>query len=771
MRSWMIAFSTGIIAAGLLPVLPPPTLLLALAGVVLWLQMFAHGRSVGALLLGVWWVCHSSSVLLDLQWPRESRQAEAWVTGIVTGLPQLTANGQRFTLRVLSRCAQEGAAACQVWTRQPPGVLVQLNSYTPMALLPGQQWQLLVRLRPLHGFSNPGTFDYALWQLQQGITATGYVREHDANQLLEVARGQRLNRLRGHLLAQLESVAGLQHAGLLAALTLGIRQGVEERDWQLFTNTGTNHLMVISGLHIGLIAGLMFLLGSRSATVISPLVARLPASHFGALTALGGALAYGAMAGFSLPIQRALIMTGVVLCGVLMRRQTAAWNSYWLAMGLVLWNEPLAPQSAGFWLSFGAVAVLLARQRATEPETAIAPATKLLVACRMQGRLWLGMLPVMLVWFQQVSWLAPLINLLAIPLIGFLVVPLALAGLALLNLIPVAGEFCLRAADLALHCYLSGLQEIMTFAPGALVTLPALLPVGQACLLAATILCLGQYRFRTLASALLLVCGALLFERGRLPDGSVRVMVIDVGQGLAVLVSTAGHHLLYDTGPRYSDSFDAGSDLVVPVLRSMNVRQLDRVIVSHADSDHAGGAQGVLAAFPDAMYSLPDELNLSAFNHQPCIAGTQWQWDGVAFRILHPDDGSFTRNNSSCVLEVVTGNHRVLMPGDIEREVEYSLLRKDLLQPVSLLLAPHHGSRTSSSSALVKVVAPADVVIANGYLNRFGHPAAAVEQRYRLAGSRIWRTDQSGAVTFWFSPEQGEPRVEAYRLDKRRFWY
>jgi competence protein ComEC len=768
MRSWMIAFSVGITAAGFLPVLPASTLQVILLLVAILLHSMSCTRKAGAFCLGLWWLCHTSQVLLSRQWPREDRQVEVWVTGVVSGLPQATPTGQRFTLALQSRCTNEGAQPCVATTALQPGQLVQLNAYEASGFAPGQRWQLLVRLRPLHGFVNPGTFDYKLWQLQQGITATGYIRNDSGNRLLGMNQGERISRLRQRLAAALESISTLQHGGLLAALSLGIRDGIGDSDWQLFTSTGINHLMVISGLHIGLVAGFLFLLGTRLARTSCLVIGRWPATTFGALAALAGAFGYGALAGYALPVQRALIMTGVIMSGVLLCRQISGWNSYWLAMGLCLLHEPLAPQSAGFWLSFGAVALILSRLAGPAP--AFATPAVLSGTCLLQGRLWVGMLPVMLVWFQQVSWLAPLVNLLAIPLVGMLVVPLALAGVALVELVPAAGNLLLQAADFCLHILLYALSRIMTLLPAALLTLPALGSAGKFLLLAAALswMCCRNLRFRVLA--LIAMFAAMLLKRPGPAAGELEVVVMDVGQELAILVSTATHHLLYDTGPRYSENLDAGSDIVVPVLRNMNVRTLDRVIVSHADNDHAGGIAGIISAYPGSLYSLPDELASQPVPQEPCRAGNSWQWDQVQFSMLHPGKDGYNRNDSSYVLLITAGKRHILLPGDIGREVESKLLEDHELPQLSLLVAPHHGSRSSSSYAFIKQLRPEWVVFSSGYLNRFGHPASAIVDRYASLGSRVRLTSQSGALTMVLVPDSGETRMTSAQEQNSRFW-
>ena len=770
MRSWMIAFSTGVIAAGFLPVLPSPLLINCAIFIALMLHCFPRSTVAGACLAGVCWLCSSAANQLALQWPTEDRQVEVWTKGRIASLPQASATGLRFVFEIEARCNEEIEKPCTSWSVPDFPARVQLSLYEDLVIKPGQQWQFLLHLHPPHGMVNPGTFDYELWLLQQGITATGYIRAHPQNRQLAGQSGQFHNRLRLALLEAIGATERLQHGDLIAALALGERSNISEQQWQGFTRTGTNHLMVISGLHVGLIATFLFMTATRLARCSATLVANFPARIFGAVTAVSGALVYGVLAGFSLPVQRALVMTLVMLSGILLRRETSSWNSYWLAMGLVLANEPLAPQSAGFWLSFGAVAVILSRLQPADETEDTAPMQKLLGLCRLQCRLWLGMLPVMLVWFQQVSWLAPLINLFAIPFIGLLVVPVALTGLALATLFPVAGSACFLIADFLLHLYLYLLDLVLRYVPDGLWNLPALTLPGRIMLTGASALLIFYRNRITVLVGLILADCAFMLQKPQPAAGELRVVVMDVGQGLAVLLSTEQHHLLYDADPRFSERFDAGSDVVVPVLRHFNVSSPDLDIISHADSDHAGGLQGVVENFGVDRYLLPEALATPGLQHDVCRAGEQWNWDGVQFTILHPDGNSYSRNNGSCVLLVSAGEYRVLLPGDIERKVEYDLLRKGILPTVNLLIAPHHGSRTSSSSALIKALNPDQVAISSGYLNRFGHPVAGVLRRYTSAGAQIDRTDQQGALIYSLDQTVGIGSVWTTRQHEKRFW-
>jgi competence protein ComEC len=786
MRSWTIAFSLGIIVCGFIPQVPalPWLCLLLIPGLLL--HCSARLRPAAAFLLGCCWLLFYARHSLQELWPGELENVDVWVQGTLWSLPQQTERALRFEFRVEKLCPDAEPASCDFANLPTQDKKVLINLYQPLPLTPGQRWQLQLRLRRPHGFANPGGFDYEAWLMQKQIRATGYVRQHPGNVLLDEDGGTRtFTRLRAGLVRKLAAREGdtLRYGHLIRALTIGDHYGISEAEWTLFSQTGTNHLIVISGLHVALIALVLYRVGWWLATRWTRLLLWLPAPQFAALLALCGAWVYAGLAGLSLPVQRAFVMAAVLFAGKLLRRQTAPVDALCLALALILLLDPLAPQNAGFWLSYCAVAVLLLAGTATgtgalaEPPAVIGSAAvlrRLLQAgwreLRTQWLVFIGLLPVMLLFFQQISLAAPLLNLPAIPYIGLLVVPLSLLATALLWIWPPAADLLLQLCDLLLAAYMHALQWSVAQLPFALVTLPALtLPV--LCLLCtAILLVLFATNTRLRLAALLLTPLVFLWPREQLAAGRLRLTVLDVGQGLAVVASTRNHHLLYDAGPYFSTRFDAGNDVVLPYLRRMNIRRLDMVLISHADNDHAGGLPGIAAAFPQALYSGSDTAIFPpGMDATPCRAGQAWQWDGVDFAILHPDANSYSRNNGSCVLRISTGASAILLPGDIERSAETQLLQQPRFLRAELLLAPHHGSRTSSSPDFVAAVAPELVVYASGYRNRFNHPLPEVRARYVAAGSRELLTAVSGALSFEIGP--GElTLIGAQRRLRRRFW-
>lgn len=773
MRAWTLAFSIALILCGFTPVVPAFAFVVGLLAAGLLLQFKASARLPGAFLLGCGWLLLYAHNSLSALWPETLEGVDVWTQGIVWSLPQQTERSLRFEFQIEKLCTDPVLADCDFSALNRK---VLINLYQPLAIEPGQRWQLQLRLQRPHGFANPGGFDYEAWLMQNGIRATGYVRENGGNALL-VQTGQRqFTQWRHALATRIDAVGGLGYPHLIRALTLGDHYGIADDEWELFRQTGTNHLIVISGMHVALIALVLYRLGWWLATRWTRLLLHWPAPQVAAGFALLGAWLYSGMAGLSLPVQRAFVMAAVLFAGRLLRRQTSSLDSLCLALALILALDPLAPQNAGFWLSYCAVAVLLltlqrpASQQGDEGDNwCRRVGRRVMLEWRTQWLVFVGLVPVLLLFFQQVSPLSPLINLPAIPYVGILVVPLALCAVSLLPLWPALAGLLLRLTDWLLQGYMLGLQGFVALTPFDLVTLPSL-PAPAVLLLCLAILCMLFLRRPALRVAAFLVLPIVLFAwpRERLDEGTVRVAVLDVGQGLAVVVSTRNHHLLYDTGPYFSARFDAGSDVVVPYLRHRNIRRLDTVIVSHADGDHAGGLAGVAAAYPDARYlgSAPERFPLAG---ETCRAGEEWHWDGVEFRILHPERAGYSTNDSSCVLEIASGNSRILLPGDIERGAERRLLGNGSLRATTLLVAPHHGSASSSTSAFVAATAPQAIVYASGYRNRFGHPRAEVRARYARAGSSEYLTARSGAVEFDIDAG-GIRAVRERRREQRRFW-
>ena len=704
-------------------------------------------------------------------------------TGVVAGLPQPFAGGVRFDFDV------EKVAPAQA--RLPRRIALSWynggsrEGFRDLApIRAGERWRFSVRLKRPHGSVNPHGFDYESWLLQRGIGATGYVRPRGAARLDDLVwrpsyllqRGREILRKR-----HWDALPGYPYAGILVALAIGDQNAIDAGQWRLFARTGVSHLMSISGLHVTMVASLFATLVHWLWRRSSALMLRLPARKAAALAGFFTALGYCLIAGFAVPAQRTLYMVGVVALALWVGRASSVSRVLCAALLLVLLLDPWAVLAPGFWLSFGAVAVILyvatdrlqARKGLAARGAGIALGDGVVQWGRVQWAITLALAPLLLVWFQQMSLVSPLANAVAIPLVSLVVTPLALAG----SVLPF--DFILKLA----HAVMAGqmwLLEWCAALPAAVWQqhAPAAWTVALALAGTAWLLLPRGVPARWLGLPLMLPMFTVAPPAP--PPGALWLTVLDVGQGLAVFAQTARHALLYDAGPAYSPEADSGSRVILPFLRASGIAQLDAMLVTHDDNDHAGGAASVLAGLPVAAFysSLPagHAAWLAARGYRlPCAAGQAWDWDGVRFELLHPTAASYANtriksNDRSCVLKIASAHGAVLLTGDIEARSEQQLLaRAPEGLRADVLVAPHHSSRTSSTPDFVAAVRPRWVVLPVGYRNRFGHPQQQVLQRYRASGAQLVRTDSGGAVLARFE-DQGIS-VLPYRGLRRRYWY
>lgn len=737
-------------------------------------EVLATASMLAWLLWGPAWgiaVTTTAWSVLNVGWVLDERLDPALagqdiiVTGTICDFPRDDGRAQRFVLRVARAPTDPGL---------PP--TIYLSSYGALAgeLVAGQRWRLKVRLKRPRGLSNPGAFDFERWALERRIGATGYVRKSAVNQPLAGAAGDCPSmRWRQFLANAIARTVEPRAAGrFLPAIAVGARERLTQADWTLLRRTGTTHLMAISGLHIGLVAALMLWVGRGLAAVLLAAGHNFSPLSLGRLFAVGGATVYAAMAGFSVPTTRALVMVGVGVMLATARREIEAWQILGAAAIAVLWVDPFALLGSGFWLSFGAVALLLLATLALPlgPTPPGAIVTRLRRVVRAQLSLSVGLAPLALLFFAEVSLVSPLTNLVAVPVFAFLIVPLTLLGALALPVAPPAAGALLGGAAVLLDAGLFLLTKLAAW-PGASWrdAMPGGVWAVAACA-GALVMCWPRpLRGRWLGATPML---AIVFGLSSGAAPSLRVVVMDAGQGLAVLVQTPDHALLYDAGPAFG-ARDAGQTVVLPVLRHFGVSGLDAVLVSHGDSDHAGGARTVLDAHPDAALIATERFGLAARAIVTCAAGLRWNWDGVHFRILHPAGASGTRlsgdNDRSCVLSVTTASSSLLLPGDIESRAE-SQLAGGGLDRHDVVVAPHHGSATSSSRPFIAAVSPRIVVFATGFANRWGFPAEEVRERWRAGGACLLDTAFTGALVFEANDGERLRLVALHRSEARRAW-
>lgn len=751
-----------------LPVLPPwPLLALMFAcGAGLWLRGGRLASVFGPALLAFGLAgLHASSTLAQ-QLPRAAEQRDVTVSGRVLELPRHEARRTGFLFRVDADAAQpahlRGKKLRLAWydaygRAEVPGTLLPRHRISA-----GSRWRLSVRLRAPRGLRNPGGFDSEKNALAQRIAATGYLRGADP---VRLAPPRGLDAWRERMAARIAQSVTRPSSRFVRALALGDTRALDDRDWETLRATGLTHLVAISGFHVGLVAGFFALFAGGMWRLWPGLGRRVPRPQAAASAALLGALLYAGVAGFALPTVRTALMIAVVVAARLLRRSQRASDALALAAIAVLLVDPLAVLTAGFWLSFVGVAWLLW----CLPRATVEPARTAVIGTFLsaQGVATIGLLPLTVVLFGQASLAGPLANLLAIPWWSLVVVPLALLGTGLEALSAGSGAWLWQLAAVAFDPSWS-LFERLAQSPMALWWLPE--PSWYALPLALV----GAFW-------LLLPCGVpgkplalllwlpLLWPQRDLPrQGEAELVVLDVGQGLSVLVRTARHSLLYDMGPATPEGFDSGERVVVPALRALGVGRLDAAVVSHGDTDHAGGLVSVARGVPIGRVLAPVTASLP--DASACEAGRSWLWDGVRFRFLHPPpDFPDLKNESSCVLRIETAYGAALLAGDIGEVIERDLVRRAPADVrAKIVLVGHHGSGGSSDPDFVKATGASYALVSAGYGNRFRHPKPDVVARWQQAGATVLTTLDTGALQARLTASGVS--VQARRRAQPRLW-
>ncbi len=726
------------------------------------------------------WYIHSNVSALDWQ----NREAtDIRVTGTVASIPELSDKRQRFDFTI-------DAIHTDVKLEKRFAGKVKLSWYQVKSRVKiGQHWQFEVRLKKPNGSLNPGGFDYEKWLYQNRILATGYVRHSKFNRPVQRNNSVLLSvtTLRQQIAATLDSILqNYPYKGLVKALTLGIKSDIEHNQWKTFIDTGTNHLIAISGLHIGLMASITWMFVFWLWRLSSFLNSFVPAFYIASGSAFLMACFYAALAGFAIPTQRALIMLGVIFLVAGFKRELPVSYILLYALLTVLLVDPLASLSPGFWLSFTAVAIIFfsVSNRIYNRSTFI---NSLVNTILMQWRIFIGLIPVMAIFMHQFSLIAPVANFIAIPLMSLVIVPLTLLA-SMMGIIyepfsaalfvilqwpikwllvwldwvnfPILSETGMTNSNMVWYLGDPGWFIIMLSMLGSVwLLMPKSIP--------------GRWL------GVLLFLPALLHSADKIEPGNVQMTVLDVGQGLAVIIRTANHTLLYDTGDKYSEAFNFADQVIIPFARISAISHFDKVIISNGDKDHAGSINEILATFNvETLYtSEPDRLvvNQDKFSKNiiTCAQGQSWEWDDVKFQFLAPvaEKKYYKSNNRSCVLQLtLTSGQSFLLTGDIEKVAEKQLLADYPELEADVLLVPHHGSKTSSSMNFISQLKPEIAVFSYGYRNRFHFPAKTILKRYQSMNIKLFNTT-NGALDINSNISNNSWTIKQYRYSNRHFWH
>ena len=745
------SFLAGNLSLQVLETLPQIHWSIFAACSILLLSSKLRWRLLGGFCLGLFWTAYSASWHTEAK-PENIAAAEVVeVVGQVATIPIRRTGSTQFTLDIIEAPDKEFF---------PKRIRTSVYR-TERQIQISDLIRAKIKIKAPYGFVNPDTFDYERWLMMQGIEATAYIISYQTLETANSSDGYRQWRQR--LFDKLQFYKNrFPQTDSIAAITLGLSSLLSYKQRETLSATGTHHLFAVSGLHIGLVFGLFFILIERLWRLLFLNRYLYPSRDIALLGALPAAVAYAALAGFSVPTQRALIMLICIVCANFFRYRISLPQSLCVALLLILIYDPLATLSISFWLSFVAVAMI---------------ALFLLIVPNLQGwRLWFGMqayiAAVMIVpsllFFSRGALLSPLANMVIVPLTAFLVLPCSLIAVACFMLNDSAALFFMYIADWLfarlwqINDWFASYTIKWFHAIDNLTTIVSLIGI-------LLFIALKKHRLRWLALLLLFPLLSLFNTPSPISPGAFRAMFFDVGQGLSVLVRTHKHTLIYDTGPRYRSGFNTVDSVIMPYLRAQHIDVVNALVVSHTDNDHAGGVEILMRHISPSRLLSSEAITTSGRSFEHCHEGQFWIWDDVRFEILYPQpDSAYEGNNASCVLRISNQKHSLLLTADIEKQAEHILAKHPSL-PSDVMLVPHHGSRTSSTAEFIDSVSPAIAVVTSGYRNRFSLPKPDIIGRYYERGIQVLDTSKTGALIFNFPLERNFD-LQSYRRHSRHYW-
>ena len=800
-----LSFLAGLMLVQQFPVLPDIQWLIVggiVACIIAWLRYWRCLFFV----IGILWAIVFAMHRLSDRLPEQLEGAEVQVTGTIADLPEQDEKRVRFdfitrdgvyganlpgagaailrdgvyaanpsgTGAAITRDGVDGgrgdrpvaptsAAIVTATDRQLPTKLRLSWYYPDQPIKAGQQWAFTVKLKRVHGTMNPGGFDYERWLFTEGVGATGYVRPAPKPVLLgRDSAWSSIAIWRQSITDQLSSTLGNSPSlALIKALTIGDGNSITQQQWEVFRKTGTTHLVVISGSHIGLIAGLVYFLVLKL-WAWTGWLAWSP-QKIAAVSAVLVAIFYSGLAGFSVPTQRSVVMLAIAMTAIILQRNTRPFNTLAIALFAVSILDPLAVLAAGFWLSFLAVSLIVYAVSGR-----LGKLGHVWSAIKLHWVTSVGLSPLLLLFFQQVSLIAPLANLVAVPVISLLVVPLSLLAVMVMFISPILADKLFYLVDIVLQ----GLWWLLAYlAEIPLASINHAPPSYWALLFAVpgVLLLLAPVGIPARWLSLVMFLPLVFTDVKRPETGDINMTLLDVGQGLSAVVQTTHHLLVYDTGAKFSEQSDMGQSVLLPFLRSQGKAKIDSLIISHGDNDHIGGAASLIRGMDteQVLTSVPQKL--SGYAPIECVAGQSWSWDEVKFTMLGPEQAFVSDNDNSCVLKIQSKYGTVLLAGDVEASAESWLVETygEALK-ADVLVAPHHGSKTSSTAGFLQAVQPDYVLIPAGYRNQFGHPHRDVLARYRQVNAKWLNSADSGAIAV--NVKNNVFVVQGMRETESKYW-